>query len=83
MRIVVHIDRLVLEGLDVGPAQVAGIHQGVQAEISRLFATTPNAPISARREANRPAPQPLTDTSPAGVSAAVAHAVHGAVRGPS
>jgi hypothetical protein len=79
MKIVLHIERLVLEGLADGTVSRRDLPEVVQAELVRLLTVAPVKPASAVwREA--PAAAPRGDHgAPAGVGQAIARAVHGAL----
>lgn len=82
MRIELHIDRVVLDGVG-DPRQVPAIQEALHAELSRLLTTTPPAARRPRRERRVGAPEVLLrpTTTPAGLGAAIAHSVHSGVLG--
>jgi hypothetical protein len=83
MKIVLHIERLVLEGLASGSAEAAPIEAAITGELARLLRTAPAVPASsARREAPAPPLGSGKGAAPSAIGNAIAHAVHGALRDP-
>ena len=85
MKIVLHIDRLVLDGLPVEPAHAARIHRAAERELTRLLGREP-APqqllaggAASRIDAPHIAPGP--GEGPGALGARIARAVHGALEG--
>jgi hypothetical protein len=81
VKIVLHIERLVLEGSASGSAVHRDLPEVVQAELVRLLAVAPVTPASAVwREV--PAARHGDHGAPAGVGQSIARAVHGALGPP-
>ena len=78
MKIVLHIERLVLEGLTSGAALHRDLPEVVQAELMRLLTGAPVAPTSTTlREVPAPAARP--GGGQVGIGQSIARAVHGAL----
>jgi hypothetical protein len=85
MKIVVHIDRLVLDGLATSPAEAALIRTATQAELTRLLATG-SVPARLRHGGAVPSVAvPVSDRATTGTPQAIgthiARAVHGGLGG--
>jgi len=78
MKIVLHIERLVLEGLASGSALHRDLPEVVQAELVRLLRVAPVTPASAVWREVPPAGRG-DHGAPAGVGQSIARAVHGAL----
>ncbi len=78
MRVRLHIERLVLEGLDVPTGAGAGLRQALEAELVRLIAAGGLAGWSARGAALAALPAPPIGTAgpPRRLGAAIAGAVY-------
>jgi hypothetical protein len=82
MRIVLHIDRLVVDGPPNGTASLGDVGEIVRAELASLLAGAPVAPSAG---AFREVPAPPAAAGPGGpsegIGRSIARAVHGALGG--
>jgi hypothetical protein len=78
MRVRLHIERLVLEGLDVPAASSTGLRRALEAELTRLITAGGLAPWTARGAALAALPAPAIGAAgpPRHLGAAIAGAVY-------
>lgn len=78
MRIELHIERVVLDGVPRGDA--ARVREALTAELGRLLTAVPTDSWGRSRAVRRVAAPPVTAVDPAGLGRGIAAAVHGAGR---
>jgi hypothetical protein len=86
MRILVHIDRLILEGESPGSGARTRLERAVERELTRRFAAAGGpvadlARLSGQRPATAPHRVPWPATSPTGVGGAIGGAIHSVIAG--
>ncbi len=84
MRIMLHIDRLVVDGIDIAAADRPRLAAAVEGELGRLFATGGGVHPALAGGTSLPSVQaPPMDAVPAGdtsaLGASIARAVHGGI----
>lgn len=86
MNIVVHIDRIVLDGVSITPQQRAQLHAAIEAELGRLLAeggiTGDLAVGGAVPSIDAGSIAPEADATGGGLGTGIARAVYGGIGGP-
>lgn len=79
MKIVLHVDRIVLDGLDVAPGDAPRIRAAVERELARLFAGTPTERFTggATPRLSAPGIASVRGETPEALGGRIAAAVHG------
>jgi len=81
MTVHVHVERLVLEGLEVGDAGAHALADALRAQLTRSLAERPPASPSGTAVHSAPAPAvALRDGAPAAIGGGVALSVEAAIR---